>query len=489
MKPFSSVVLVIFAFVNLLGIVSQLRSADVSGAVKALQAAVDREAEQAKPDTRGSDPYSGRGSASGAAMLVAQLRTALSKEDRTQAEEYLNQFPMYSHSEAVRSAVEKVRTELRADRAEKEADFNARLTKLLDDTAKAVRAAKKPADLDAVLQDLARGPGTSPDRPGVYPEKIRSAQQFVLRWQDFLAQQEAGELQSAIRNLESATTSSGDILPRSEILAKIQEAKRSVVSPAEAIRAIMERAKTLDALPEAISALDALAQQAGNSNQETKDLIQPLRNELIRIAITYKEFTAGVPTRLDLNSNNFLAKNDEAQALAAPLKTELIRLVLPQLLRVEEKILPGEAIQAYLDRVLAAASTRADLQLIVRLREVQTRLGGAAISSDAASAHKYLLAGQNQESAGQIMPAVVSYQAALKIGCDPAAAKVVGARLEAIKSAHPAEFEQALQRFLNAPRNIPINRNRTKTRPPRYSSPVVPGGTGSHTSKVTVAVL
>ena len=67
---------------------------------------------------------------------------------------------------------------------------------------------------------------------------------------------------------------------------------------------------------------------------------------------------------------------------------------------------------------------------------------------EAAKALLALLAAQNQEEAGQWMLAVISYQRGLRFGGEYVSPRGIGTRLDAIKAAHPAEYDQGLQWFL-----------------------------------------
>jgi hypothetical protein len=56
-----------------------------------------------------------------------------------------------------------------------------------------------------------------------------------------------------------------------------------------------------------------------------------------------------------------------------------------------------------------------------------------------------MLAGLNQETAGQYAPAVVSYEQALKFPNTYLPAKFIGDRLNNIQKNHPAEYADGLQ--------------------------------------------
>jgi hypothetical protein len=68
-----------------------------------------------------------------------------------------------------------------------------------------------------------------------------------------------------------------------------------------------------------------------------------------------------------------------------------------------------------------------------------------------------LLAGINQEAAGQYALAVVSYQNALKVSDTTIPAKFIGARLAAIKKDHSEDYDDGMRTLTSPPagRNVP----------------------------------
>jgi hypothetical protein len=440
--------------------ISTVFAETTADALQALQSAIETEAAQKKTDDS-SDPYGRRGDMG--PMFIAQLRSTISRGDLSQIEETLNQIPAILKSEAVRDAVAKLRTILSAEREAKEKAVANRVDSAIAGASKAVQSAKKAADLDETLGNLARMQDNGESR---YSEKsrsrfdaLRNVRQFVTRWQDYLFNRDTGNLQQAIQNLQSANDNSVDIIPRSEILRKIDElskAKQPATvqtqeTQAVEISAIMEKTKSLDAIPAAIESLTELQRLPRVSNSNFSEQIEGRKKELNAILQAYREYQAGLPAQLSLRQNQGYGQAVEAFNAVLTLRLELLRLTIVRTLGVEENLKPGadETIQKYLDRVMADAQERADARLIGRIKELQDGLTGTQSMGTALAFLQPLLAAQNQEAAGQLVPAVISYQTALKIGGELVPAKAIGIRLDRIKAAHPEDFEKGMQMFLN----------------------------------------
>ncbi len=438
--------------------ISTILADETSDAMQALQTAIEKEAAQQKPI----EPMDaeGRGEAM-SAMFLGQLRSALSQGETPQLDDILNQVPIYLKSDAVRQAVDKLRAALNTERATREQAVSARVETGIAAAANAVQGAKKAADLDKTLTDLGhlqeQSQEGNSEKARARMEKIRNTRQFVLRWQDYLADLETGDSQAAVQTLRNIENQdSFDVIPRSEIIARIAELSKSTPAettrkppetPAQKIREILEKTKSLDAIPAALDSLTHLQRDPGWQNNGWNDPITASKNELSGIFQAYSNYKAGMPGQFTLSGNND----------TLPLRAELIRLVAPRFLDLDEKSKPveNETIQAYLDRMMTMARQTADARLIARVLELQDMLGGK--QSDAASTAflKPLLAAQNQEIAGQFPPAVVSYEVALKSGGEFVPAEAIGAHLEAIKKAHPEEYQQGMQLFLGGQATAP----------------------------------
>lgn len=422
----------------------------------ALESAVRKETEKVKP---GDDFEDGEQPRSVATRMLGRLRDAVNRNDPRQADAVLAEITALFKSDAVRSAVGK----LREEQAAKENESLAKISGVLASAATAVKNARKPADLDAAIRDLRNFPGyQEPLSQQIRNElqKVQTARQFVLYWQDYLAAQAVGDWQRALQGLQSASGVSTDLMERSQILSRIDEvSKRKSPDQEGQARQIMAKVKSLDDIPAALAALAALEPRPGAGDFQC--LIPTLRLELSRISQVYREYQAGLPTSIQVRGFDGPAANEETFGLVLPLKVQLLHTIVARALEVDEKLKPGpdEPIRAYVDRIAALAFEKGEIRLFIRARELRNKLDGIVLSSANISITQSLLAGLNQEEAGQWAAAVVSYETALKYGGDVVPAKHIGTRLEGIKAAHPKEFEQGFERFMSGFQPIPQNQN------------------------------
>ncbi|MGI8604683.1 MAG: hypothetical protein ACR2OZ_17060 [Verrucomicrobiales bacterium] len=384
---------------------------------------------------------------------------ASSENGLTQA---LSQIGGYFTSDAVLSKAGALQEVVRREIQAQEQAAIEEIQKMLARAGEAVRAAKTTSDLDDVLKEL------SPIRNRYAPrsEKIQSAtaqietaQQFVAKWQDYLAAEAQGDKQRVPQLLHELSNIKGvAFIPRSEILSRMREASmaKKPEDPrptSEAAEEILSRTQTLDELGTAIKALrkaESDARTYGSSVERFSALISTLQ----QMERTYCEFQAGLSVSLEIGSGNYGSGGEFAVADVARLKRQLLLLVLPRYIGAPAGTTPkaGENVQQFLERAVAEARERGDMAVATRGREA-TRLlqrGSAYGSTDTAGLTAFV-SGQNQEIAGQHMLAVISYQNALKSGSDLVPSKLIGDRLAAIKAEHPKEFEQGMEMVLNPP--------------------------------------
>jgi hypothetical protein len=249
-------------------------------------------------------------------------------------------------------------------------------------------------------------------------------------------------------------------LPRSEILARLAalepgsqkgSADGSVPQRVEAIAAGI---KSLDDMSRAIKELRSLQAAHRNGIGAGVEDVNALIMNLQPLEKSYREFQAGLAATVEIGNSWSGAHSDIGASILPRLRSELTLLMLPRYIGApaETKAEPGETILGFLDRVVAQAKDRGDIQLATRTREALRLVQrGNSFSTNDNSGLSAFLAGQNQETAGQHMLAVGSYQRALQSGSDLVPAKLIGERLAAIKAAHPKEYEQGVERFLAPP--------------------------------------
>lgn len=445
-----------FVFVLLLGISSPLiLSAQTSGeAWKKLENAMKREIETLQGDEV---KNAKRERQQAEAARVHALATT--PGDNGQIEMMLVQTAGVFQSDAVAHGIDDVRLAIRHERQAKDAALAAQTGEFIKRGRELTRSAKEPSDLDSILKDLtefqgARGSRQSEEaQAAIY--KAQAVRQFLEHWQDYLAQIKTGDTKRAadtLRNIANNSSTGVEFLPRSEVVAMIEKASDSsdtkgFALPDEELPRIVAKAKTLADLAGVMKELRELrARREGvRSNYGGLERVVAAINTLGPIEKTYREFQAGLPTNLNAEGYSY-----EAAAInVVPLRKELLLLLLPRYLGLtpENSLQPGETLEAFLDRIIKLARERTDVALLVRAQDAKRTLSRGNYVWNNAGLLAFTAA-RNQEAAGQILLAIISYQNVLSSGTDDIPAKFVGEKLEALKAAHPREYAQAIEQFL-----------------------------------------
>jgi hypothetical protein len=394
---------------------------------------------------------------------LVQLRPTLARTQGAEFEGLLTQVLVSFPSDKVRAWVENLRSALRSEREEKENALAEKIEAILARTTKAVESARVPADLDNAIRELSSVPEQREaisEKTGVLVERIRNARQFTIHWQDYLDHLAAGRFELAKKSLQEASrVSTANILSRSVVLSRLAEFKdpkkeESETSPLPRLREIMAKAKSLADLPSAIEAISEFRSASGKAASYDNP-IAALYNELVSIQHCYEDFHGGLPTLLQLKPANSYPVHGEATQLAFPLKVELMRLVFPRFLRVDQVPRKDEPIDDYVARMMQFALERGDPRLILRVYELRNAVNATYQSAQLSPGLDALLAARNQDDAGQFVPAVISYQKALRLGGELVPARAIGARLDAIKASHAAEYETGMKLYLAKPDPAP----------------------------------
>jgi hypothetical protein len=427
-------------------------------ALKQLEAAMAEEVKASKP--KEGEELSRQGYSK--ASMAQSLKMLLAEPDSSQLVQSLAQFSSHFTSEGVLKSMAALQEEIRLERENSEQAYRNSITEALNRAASVVREAKTASDLDATITELGKlrrrnEYGRSSPEIQTLTNQVEPTLQFATQWQNYLAAKAAGNKQQAIESLSSITNNSIFLIPRSEILALIEQNKMAPKPPGapsnqETVDGILSRIKSLADLENALVELDRLRDQIPRGDQQNE--INSVRQNLSPIDKTYQEFKAGLAVNIETNS--YHSNGDTpGNKLIASLRAELMLLVLTRFVGAPEGTAakPGEDVQQFLDRLANEAKERGDTSVVLRSRQaLQLIQRGNAFSGADTEGLRAFVSGKNQEAAGQYMLAVMSYQAALKSGSDLVPAKAIGESLAAIQAAHPKEYEAGLEKFLNPPR-------------------------------------
>lgn len=429
-------------------------------ALQKLETAVQKELDL-KTHPSGERATGNRDRGESARIVLMELRSMLRSGETGRIDDALDRIVVAFPAEPVKEAAANVSATVRKERETKQSAYIAEVNAALKHAADVVRTAKDPVELDGPLKELQRFRNVREERLSEAGHslamKVQGTINFLERWQDYLAADKTNNASRARESLQTAANSSetADLIPRSEILARLQkystsdEARTEGPKP-EQIDELVARIKTLDGVSDGIKELRKIQARSRPSGYPA-DPVTATLNALVSIERTYREFKAGLPTRFDVGSQSL---PDLASPSVIPLRVQLLLLVLPRYLNLPSDILPksGETVQQFLERVIDEARRRGDSALLTRTRDAQRSLmTGSYYTSFDPSGNNPFIAAQNQEAAGQFMLAVISYQTALKNGGEAVPAKLIGERLAALKAAHPQEYEQGMTRFLNPP--------------------------------------
>jgi len=469
-KPLLYAVFLVFLALN------QASSAEKNGKLDGLATSVQKYLDQkkeSKPTQPGGYPNVDR-------QLLAQLQNAISRNDSAQIESALQGLSFSIDSETLRAQCEEISSQLRNQREAKEKQAVNEIQAALKRAAEAVHSAKKTADLDAVLHELGQlGELRNSQSPsGALSSalnKVQPALQFVTHWQDYLSNLAVGNTQAACEALNQLTGANNmnqpDLLPRSELLARRQslmqparpQVNRESKNEKPPVELVVEKPllfekstqsitfsiKSIDELDDVVKAYQSIQNKPEfrEFQQANKAMIEALRP----LNCSYIEWKAGLPTHIEIASSSQNATS--FPKLIVPIRAELIKLVLPRYLGLPSKTKPkpGESAYDFLNQITEEAISKNDYLLASRVREALMLLDGASTNRNIQTQGALFVTAHNQETAGQYALAVKSYQQALASGTDLVPPKIIGERLDAIKSEHPQEFAQGLELFLSPP--------------------------------------
>jgi len=410
--------------------------------------------------------------------LTLQIRLLLRQRNEAEAISTVTQAVSTLPDDEVQKAGQALIAEIEAVRKAREDAAVDKITSVLKKVPEAVANAKKPSDLDGTLQDLDaihegnnNNYGNNEIQRGV--SQAQSAYQFVAQWQEYLTNIEAGQDQQAKGNLRNLVGNEYgvNIVPRSKLLALLADlapekpASSSSAPKTAQADAIMDGIKALNDLMPAYKKLNEL-RKADQGSVNMADF-----QTLEQCASLYEDAKVGLPVTITISrqSNGRSAAASRIEAMT------LLYLVTCYLnVKGDYAPAPDENIIRYLDRLAALSGSEGNWMLLKRVLEVETflnRNNGGAFSATSTTGLNALLAGLSQETAGQYMLAVRSYQTALSNPSESVPSKLVGSRLDAIKKDHPQEYQAGMDLVLSppAPRYPPAYMN------PGFPTPVSAG--------------
>lgn len=443
--------------------------------------------------TAGSPPREAR--AEGVGRLLAQLLEEGGTEDTAGRESVLTQLAYLVEAGPVRQECLDLAATLHGARDASEQKTVSDINAAIDRAPAVIRTARTAPELDDLVRELGK---YRPDRGAMmFSRLVMSAASraritlgFVTQWQDYLSELSAGETERAVQSLQSLSQQEVYLIPRSEILERIHNGgKPSQVTPVETpaptpealpastpivfigppVSQLVAGIKTLDNLTPALDELDKISHNGGDPRQSNAGMALKFLSPLDQ---SYREFLAGQSTKVELGvpplptvgvRYDTSSGDDElshgVQRTELALRDQLLAVTLPRYLDLPGNVTarPSEGPIDFLDRRKAEALAAGDYLGAAKADEARAylRSGGNSSGTESTQAAQFIMA-DRQDVARQYELAVASYEHALATGTNLIPAKVIGDRLDAIKTAHPQEFQQGLDLYLTpAPRGYP----------------------------------
>ena len=424
---------------------------------KALNAEHEAKARSAGGPGAGRETYETR-------SYLESIRQALNRGEDSTVLSAVNQIETVATTEEVRRACVAVVKKLDKDRTAREQAFSAEIDVATKRAAETVLRARSPKELDGLIADFHRlaephpGLGSESGDNGIV-QRLQGILSFLSSWQDYLDARARGDDQaviSALTTLGAADYSHVQIVPRSEILARLSgngdpaggHGRRTPAETSAAVAELLDHIRTLDDLPATLAKLSELASRVANGAppDPSTDLAAAIA-DLQALQKMRAELQSGIATTVSVNTLRAEGSpHAGSEGRLTELRAQLIKEALPRLLdAADEKVVEGEGVSELLRRLVERAKKRGDWVIVARGidlgRELSTGQNNhTAASEQETEAFRQYFAGLNLEAAGQYAPAVAAYLGALKTGARELPATVVGEHLAAIAKMHPKEF-------------------------------------------------
>ncbi len=364
--------------------------------------------------------------------------------------------PMFS-SDAVEKAGQDLLGEIHRERQAKMDAYIASVDEIIKSASPIVLKATKASDLDQLLVDLqkvqeqARENSVMDQALQRETQRAAAAYQFVAGWQDYLSEVANGKVEQAQNELRSlAQNNFGEsMVPRSEILDRVNKLAPSAAtgpggapeSSSTLAKEIAEGIQSLDDMAPALQRIKALPPAQGDYD------LSRISQTLDRFVTDYGNTKAGLPVVFNFGFPAF-----EPQFNNPKLYTKLWIFFLEHEFDAYKgpPAVEGESPLQFLDQVFADAEQREDWHELQQAYLAHAYLQRNSLFSTGTSPHdttgfEFMLAGLNQETAGQYAAAVLSYEQALKFPDTYLPAKFIGGRLNNIEKDHLDEYTKGLQ--------------------------------------------
>jgi len=369
---------------------------------------------------------------------------------------------MYT-SDEVQEATKNLLSEVKKERKDRSDAEMADIQALITRATQAITQAKKPEDLDDLITAMAKyqnfryGMDSALQQNRDLSRQFSAAFEFIKHWQDYLAHVSSGQAEQAhndLRMMMMSNTGPG-LIPRSKLLE--MDSSGSLTgspghgagtpsAPAAQAQAIVDGIKTLDDIKPALLKLEPL-------RQSDMSELQVAYSQLNQMQSDYENLKAGLPVQGYMNPGF----NSGPVTMPPGLRAQLLLLTLQNEFDSFKGTppVPGEKPTAFLDRVIADATTREDWNLLRHADAARNSLrqntgDGAASPSDTSGVNS-IIAGAHQEAAGQFALAVQSYETALKSDDPAIPSKILGDKLAAIQRDHPKEYADGMQLTVSPP--------------------------------------
>lgn len=388
-------------------------------------------------------------------QYMRQVKAALAQDDNRSTSQYLENYGEYNPSKKIVEAVAGLKKAIKNEQQQKSQNMIQELQSILDSAKEKVARATEPEELDKILDTLSRAREGMNYNQGYESNnsviqsllsEIGNARQFVTSWQDYLQAVNSGNTSRASSSLRNIASQERVLIPRSQIIARMETERPSHEDAAKIIEAV----KTPQDMKGAIAKLTTMQRATSNSSDSDSPEIRDSLRTLSRYEKIYQEATAGLPVNIESLGQSSDSSDLTRDLKFIQLRTNLLAQILPGILALpdDSKLTEGEKIDHYLTRAMQAAIARGDTAACRRIdKAAQVFVRTSTFSPSDTTALKCFEAGQSQMEAGQYALAVVSLQNALKSGSTFISPKKISEMLTRMEKEQPTEYADGMKKF------------------------------------------